>query len=446
MSRKTLASHPSEVRELKAPTTAAALLNFLQSLSTPRADRTVGHLFESPGWALEVTYECGLLLEPKLADRFGHTIEPGTVLIRAHRIEHAAAWEAQSEKPQGFGDAAEQSAAAASGRGLLSGGGAISLSTPTVVQTAAHASAHRGMQDPLGQATYSAAVARVIEYIRAGDIYQANLTHALASHLTGSPRDFFAELYAEARPWFGAYLESPDGGATCCVSPELFLAFDPASGILTTRPMKGTRPQGAGAEHSAELLASAKDRAELAMIIDLMRNDLGRVCELGTVRVDAARTLESHANGTLLQTTGTVSGQLNVEKAGGLPPIVAAIKATFPGGSITGAPKIRAMEIIHELEQGTLSGPRSIYCGSIGYLADTGGFALNIAIRTARLTPAHAPQDGLCNDYALRYGIGAGIVAESDPQAEWRETLDKASVLFRVAQRNPEQPRSRESR
>ena len=90
MSRKTLASHPSEVRELRAPTTADALLNFFQSLGTPRADHTAGHLFESPGWALEVMYECGLLLEPKLADRYGHTIEPGTVLIRAHRIEHAA--------------------------------------------------------------------------------------------------------------------------------------------------------------------------------------------------------------------------------------------------------------------------------------------------------------------------------------------------------------------
>jgi para-aminobenzoate synthetase component 1 len=258
---------------------------------------------------------------------------------------------------------------------------------------------------------YREKVARVIEYIRAGDVYQVNLAHHLEAEFSGSSRGFFLELAAGAEPWYGAYVEGPSG-AVCSASPELFLAYDPASRRVTTRPMKGTRRASAP---DRELLFSQKDAAELNMITDLMRNDLGRVCELGSVRVDHKRDLERHATreAALLQTTATVSGL--VRRGTSLRDLFA---ATFPGGSITGAPKIRAMQIISELE----GRPRGVYCGSIGFISDSGPAAFNIAIRTASISSG-----------IISYGVGAGIVADSDPAAEWQETLDKAGVFLRVA-------------
>jgi para-aminobenzoate synthetase component 1 len=255
-------------------------------------------------------------------------------------------------------------------------------------------------------AAFTRSVERALEYIRAGDVYQVNLAHRLTAQFEGSTRAFFAALMAGARPWYGAYLETPEG-AVCSASPELFLTYDPATRRLTTRPMKGTRP----ASLAAELAASEKDTAELNMITDLMRNDIGRVSELGSVAVQQQRNFELHNQ--LVQTTSTVTGTLRA----GLT-FTDALLSAFPGGSVTGCPKVRAMQIIDELE---LSG-RGMYCGAIGYISRSGHAAFNIVIRTA-----------VIEGDRLTYHAGAGIVVDSDPAAEWQETLDKAGILTRLA-------------
>jgi len=276
-----------------------------------------------------------------------------------------------------------------------------------------------------GKDRYLHDAARVLEYIRAGDVYQVNLAHELRAEFRGSARSLFRELVTRSRPWFGAYLESTDAKRSRSIlsfSPELFLDYDPASRRVLTRPMKGTRP---GAASPRELDTAAKDRAELAMIVDLMRNDLGRVCDFGTVRVDTPRTIEHHGGNTgVIQATATVSGTLR----NGLT-IHDLLRATFPGGSVTGAPKIRAMQIIDELEP-TTRGP---YCGAIGYISDNGHAAFNIAIRTALIEGEGGAAPGVFDDATLRYSVGAGIVADSDPESEWHETMDKARFLMTMA-------------
>ncbi|MCA9290207.1 MAG: anthranilate synthase component I family protein [Phycisphaerales bacterium] len=259
------------------------------------------------------------------------------------------------------------------------------------------------------------AVARAIEYIAAGDIFQANITQRVSATFAGSTRDLMAAAMRRARPWYAAYLECPDGRTLLSLSPELFLEVDGSTRTVVTRPIKGTRPSSID---PAELLASAKDAAELTMIIDLMRNDLGRVCRVGSVRVTEARRLESHP--TVHHTVGEVVGTLRPDVD-----LAALLRATFPGGSVTGAPKIRAMQIIDELEP-VRRGP---YCGSIGWVGTDGTIALNIAIRTVALSGARSPGrfDALVG--RLDYGAGGGIVADSRPDAEYRESLDKIAVL-----------------
>ncbi|HRQ72785.1 MAG TPA: chorismate-binding protein [Phycisphaerales bacterium] len=260
--------------------------------------------------------------------------------------------------------------------------------------------------------------------MRAGDAYQVNLAHVLRGRFTGSTRDLYAALAAAARPEHGAYVESAPGPtrwAVLSLSPELFLSFDPATRRVVTRPMKGTRPAHADPD---ELMHAPKDRAELAMIVDLMRNDLGRVCDFGSIRVDVPRRIERHATGAagVLQATATVSGTLRGGVTlGGL------LAATFPPGSVTGAPKVRAMRIIDSLE-GFRRGP---YCGATAVIDDAGRAVLSVAIRTAVVT-GRADATGLFTDAAFEYAVGAGIVADSDPEAEWRETLDKAGPLRAV--------------
>lgn len=265
---------------------------------------------------------------------------------------------------------------------------------------------------------YMAAVARTIEYISAGDIFQANLTRRLTAPFEGSTRRLFVEAMMLSGAWYGAYLELPDGRCLVSLSPELFLDVEAGSRRVVTRPIKGTRPASVPA---AELLDSAKDAAELHMIVDLMRNDLGRVCEFGTVRVPAARTIETHP--TVHHGVGEVTGRLRTEVT--LPGL---LRATFPGGSVTGAPKIRAMQIIDELEPVT----RGPYCGAVGFVGAGGRVVLNIAIRTLVLTGERP--DGRWDRLTgrLDYGVGGGIVADSDPAAEYRETVDKAEILRRT--------------
>lgn len=279
------------------------------------------------------------------------------------------------------------------------------------------------------RAGFERAVSRVLRYIREGDVYQVNLAHRLSGRFDGCTRSFAAALALAATPRHGAYLEFDRPGrrsAIASASPELYMSFDAATRRLSTRPMKGTRPPNASEQ---ELHESAKDRAELNMIVDLMRNDLGRVCDLGSVRVDTPRTVERHGSSTsgVLQATATVSGDLRPGLS-----ITDALTATFPPGSVTGAPKIRAMQIIDELEP-VRRGP---YCGCIGFLADNGDAWFNVAIRTALLNGPPGLAPGLIAGGVLDYSVGAGIVADSDPSAEWDETITKAQGLLDVLHRN----------
>jgi len=290
----------------------------------------------------------------------------------------------------------------------------------------------------VGQQEFEQGVGRVLEYIRAGDVYQVNLSHRLRAEFQGSTRGLFLRLIESAAPWYGAYLELFGVGqrrrSLLSASPEMFVSFDPGTRQLVTRPMKGTRA-GRGEEARRALIASGKDAAELNMIVDLMRNDLGRVCALGSVRVERPREIERHGgeggggNGGLLQATATVSGRLREGQG-----LMEVVRALFPAGSVTGAPKIRAMQIIDELE----SGSRGPYCGAIGYVSDHGRACFNVAIRTAMVDgspPGQGADEALdeVRDGVLEYRVGAGIVAESNPAAEWRETLDKAAVVLALA-------------
>lgn len=277
-----------------------------------------------------------------------------------------------------------------------------------------------------GQKRYTRAVKIALGHIADGDIYQVNLTHQLHAPFRGSARALMSQLLGRAQPWYGAYLEYPlRNGAResiACSSPEMFLSVS-RDGRVSTRPMKGTRT---GAAAAADLRNNEKEQAELTMIVDLMRSDLGRVCLPGSITVDSPRDIETHAGGTLLQATATVSGQLRPDAT--IPELLA---ATFPGGSVTGAPKIRAMQIINRLEREA----RGQYCGAVGFVSLCGTSAFNIAIRTAAITGPtdHGQIDGFRPSANLTYGVGAGIVADSDPDAEWQETLDKAKVLLDLA-------------
>ncbi len=257
---------------------------------------------------------------------------------------------------------------------------------------------------------YLAAVQRVRDYIFAGDIFQANLSQRFEAPLAESPWNFYARLRRRNAAPFAAFLETPDA-SVISASPERFLRVD-RSGFVETRPIKGTRPRGVGPEHDAALgqalAESAKDRAENLMIVDLMRNDLSRVCAPHSVRVSELFSLERYA--TVHHLVSTVVGRLDPGYDA-----LHLLRAAFPGGSITGAPKLRAMEVIAELEPSR----RGVYCGSIGYWSVTGEFDTSIAIRTAVV------QDG-----RVYFSAGGGIVADSDPGQEYTETLDKARAMI----------------
>jgi para-aminobenzoate synthetase component 1 len=257
---------------------------------------------------------------------------------------------------------------------------------------------------------YERAVQRVRDYIFAGDVYQVNLSQRFRLPLTGSPFDTYLRLRSRNPAPFAAYIHLPEV-QVLSASPERFLRFDPATRRLQTRPIKGTRPRGrTAAEDRAlaqELLASEKDRAENVMIVDLERNDLGRVAEIGSVRVTELASLETFP--AVFHLTSSVEATLRQDRD-----LVDLLLATFPGGSITGAPKIRAMEIIDELEPTA----RSVYTGAIGYIGFDGSMDLNIAIRTI-----------LVKDGVAHFQAGGGIVADSVPEMEYQETLHKARAL-----------------
>lgn len=266
---------------------------------------------------------------------------------------------------------------------------------------------------------YEAGVQRVLDYIAAGDVFQANLTQRFTSTFSGSTRALFAALAEVSPAWYGCYGElmrfddDESTRAIASTSPELFLQVDP-DGRVVTRPIKGTRPASDSAD---ALLHSDKDAAELNMIIDLMRNDLGRVCDYGSVRVAQPRTIESHP--TVHHGVATVTGQLHQGKD-----LVDLLRATLPGGSITGAPKVRAMQVIDELEPSR----RGPYCGAIGMIYGR-SMRLNIAIRTMLIEQTRT--SGRAD-----FSVGGGIVADSSPAAEYDETVAKAAAMINALGRS----------
>ncbi|MEN6544091.1 aminodeoxychorismate synthase component I [Parvibaculum sp.] len=260
---------------------------------------------------------------------------------------------------------------------------------------------------------YERAVAKVVDYIHAGDIFQANLSQRFETSLAkgDTPYELYLRLRDESPAPFASFFNFGEG-AIVSSSPERFLLT--RNGKVETKPIKGTRPRGAtveeDAERAAELLSSEKDRAENVMIVDLLRNDISRVCEDGSVSVEKLCALESFAQ--VHHLVSTVRGKLRADKAH-----VDLLAACFPGGSITGAPKLRAMEIIDELEP-TMRGP---YCGAIGYLGFDGAMDTSIAIRTM-----------VVKGDRVTFQAGGGITADSIPATEYEETLTKARGMARA--------------
>jgi para-aminobenzoate synthetase component 1 len=261
---------------------------------------------------------------------------------------------------------------------------------------------------------YLSAVERAIEHIFAGDVYQLNLSQRFHTSMDAEPRFLFEALREVNPSAFGAFLPYTSH-SVISASPELFLRR--TGDVVETRPIKGTRPRGRDeVEDTAQrrsLLCSEKDQAELAMIVDLERNDLGRVCEYGSVVVAEHRRVEELP--TVFHTVSTVRGHLR-EDVG----TVDLLRATFPGASVTGCPKIRAIEIIDALEPTR----RNAYCGAIGWIGFDGDLALSIAIRTV-----------ITKGRDVYFQVGGAIVADSDPDAEYAETLDKAVAVERALER-----------
>ena len=264
---------------------------------------------------------------------------------------------------------------------------------------------------------YIKAVDRVREYIAAGDAFQVNLSQRFEADLKIPPYELYKRLRMVNPAPFASYLNF-QGVTIVSASPERFLKVQ--GDLVETRPIKGTRPRGRDPveDHrlARELTHSTKDQAENVMIVDLERNDLGRVCRYGTVKVAELAILETFP--TIFHLTSTVVGRLRRGKSN-----IDLLKATFPGGSITGAPKVRAMEIIDELEPTK----RSVYTGSIGYLSFNGDMDINIVIRTFLIKEGKA-----------YFQVGGGIIYDSDSEAEYMETLDKAKALIQALQLAPE--------
>ncbi len=266
-----------------------------------------------------------------------------------------------------------------------------------------------GLRSTFTHRGYQNAVTRVREYILAGDIFQANLSQRFDAPLREPPLELYLRLRSRNPAPFAAYFDC-DELQVLSASPERFLRLD--ADAVETRPIKGTRPRGFGPMHDEALgralAESEKDRAENVMIVDLLRNDLSRVCRAGSVRVPELFALEQHP--TVHHLVSTVTGRLGAGAGA-----EALLRATFPGGSITGAPKVRAMEIIAELEPTR----RGVYCGSVGWIGFGGDMDTSIVIRTFVVRGGR-----------VYFQAGGGIVADSDPELEYLETLDKARGLI----------------
>lgn len=376
----------------------------LRDLAPPAAARRDGARPFEGGAIGYLSYDLGRHLErlpSRAADDTGIpdcalAFYPAGITVD-HRTGEARVW--SSPLPGFEGLAAEREAALLYGLARLYGG----APAPSVPPATAH-------EWNFTREGYLAAVARAREHIAAGDVYQVNLSRRLRARWRGDPLALYLRLRRALPEPYAAFLDFP-GAAVLCASPELFLSLS-SRGRVVTRPIKGTRARGADPGQDArlrrELLASAKDAAELLMIVDLERNDLSKVCRPGSVRVPRLRAVESHP--AVHHLVATVTGRLRP----GLGP-VDLLRAAFPGGSITGAPKVRAMEIIEELEPVR----RGVYTGALGWIGFDGSMQLNIVIRTL-----------VAGDGWVDLQVGGGIVADSDPEREYEETQAKAKGLL----------------
>ena len=258
------------------------------------------------------------------------------------------------------------------------------------------------------EADYATAFDVVKGYIRSGDFYQTNLTFPMLSKHQGSALGLYARLRSAQPVNYGGVVDLGEGPILVSRSPELFFKVD-GGGVISTRPMKGTVPRGKDAAHDAELVAwlasDPKNRAENLMIVDLLRNDISRVSEIGSVHVPELFTVESYA------TVHQMVSEVRAKLLKGLS-IGDLFTALFPCGSITGAPKIRAMEVIRDLEPE----PRDVYCGSMGWIAPTGAMSFNVCIRTLSLFEGGD----------VRLNVGGGVVYDSTTASEYEEALWKA--------------------
>lgn len=320
------------------------------------------------------SYELGYALEPKLADRMPEGRRSPLMCFGVFDGPDEAATAALLAKIEAEQDRAK-------------------LSAPTPVWD---------------EATYTKAFNQVADYIASGDFYQTNLTFPMWAEWSGTPEGLFGALSRVQPVNYGGIVNLGEGPVLVSRSPELFYRVD-ANGVISTRPMKGTVPRGKTEAEDAELKAflqgDEKNRAENLMIVDLLRNDISRVAELGSVKVPELFTVESYA--TVHQMTSLVQAQMRDGVS-----IGEMFTALFPCGSITGAPKIRAMQVINDLEDA----PRDIYCGSIGWIAPDGASAFNVGIRTLSLDA----------DGRARLNVGGGVVYDSTAPSEYEEALWKA--------------------
>ncbi len=267
------------------------------------------------------------------------------------------------------------------------------------------------VQSNLNREQYGLAFESIQRYIREGDCYQVNFAQRFETRCEGDPWSAYLRLREKNPAPFAAYLDTPHGQVLSC-SPERFLRL--TGRMVETKPIKGTRPRYedsiADVKQRLELLSSEKDRAENLMIVDLLRNDLGKCCEPGSIHVPELFSIESFA--TVHHLVSTVRGTLQSGCDA-----VRLMRGAFPGGSITGAPKLRAMEVIDELEPD----PRGVYCGSIAYIGFNGNMDSNIAIRTLEHRNGR-----------VRFSAGGGIVADSVCEDEYTETFHKARAMLEV--------------
>jgi para-aminobenzoate synthetase/4-amino-4-deoxychorismate lyase len=376
-----LFENPREIFVARRPGEVLAVLEAAEAARVGTGGTLAGYL----------AYEAGLALEPRLAPRAAARCGAAGPLVWFGLFDRQQIIPA-AEMPQWLAERA--------------GGGADATG------------ASIGPLEPqLSTGAYLEAFAILQEAIRAGDIYQANLTMPLAGPARGDPLALYAAIRPQAGAGYGGVIF--DGSHwLLSFSPELF--FSLRGRAAKVKPMKGTRPRGrTEAEDralAAELAASVKDKAENLMIVDLMRNDLSRVAEAGSVQVEQPFAIETYP--TVHQMVSTVRAELMPDKGA-----IDMIRALFPCGSITGTPKIRAMELIDEVERDA----RGPYCGAIGRIGPGGDAAFNVAIRTLRLTPGENDR----HDVVL--GVGGAIVADSDGMGEWRECLVKGGFARGVA-------------